>query len=201
MEQRETSLKEQNAEKKAELDALKKENESLTGRTEGLAKRRALQEDEVARTTRTEAQISLDRTFHKRFPSLPASEIAIDYFGCATVAHPGWIYIGTEFLGWEPAMNPLVGKSIIPISHITRMDKIRGPIGIRNWLFDVYVEPTIAIDERTQRGDKVADVVQKPLQASYTFRSAKWRELFDTVQRQAERAGRTIKLTFDGKDL
>ena len=199
MESREASLKEQNAAMKKNLAAVKAERESLDSRSMILAKKKALQDEEVAQTTRTEAQIKLDRTFRDRFPTLPKWEIAIDYFGCATVANPGWIYIGTEFCGWEPAINPFKQRIIIPISHITMLNKTHQVQVLEPMLFDVYANATIGEDEHTSRGEKLSPIVPVPLQSRYTFRSAKWRELFDTIQRQANRFGHVITLAINGK--
>jgi len=194
------TLQSQNDAKKKELAECQAKNKQLQDRSTALCKKKALQDEEVARNTRTVAQAQLDRTFHEHFPTLPKWEIAIDYFGCATVANPGWIYIGTEFCGWEPAINPFKSRGIIPISHITRLNKIHTVHALEPWLFELYCEAKVGADEETKRGEKIVDILPIPLQPKYTFRSAKWRDLFDTIKRQAQRYDHAVVLSINGTE-
>ena len=159
-----------------------------------------LSRDKTVELTRTASQISLDSTFLSHFPSLPKTEYLVDWFSCSTVANPGWIYVGTHYVCWEPAVNPLMNRVVLPIECILCLNKINSSNVLQMMMFEVFVNNSMAPTTKLIDGNALSSVLSVPLQKHYRFRSSSWQQLFCTIARQAQMLPHKLMITVNGKD-
>ena len=197
MMEQETALADEGKRIMEEIARIAGENAELKG---ALASDSVISRKKAVQLTRTAEQINLDASFLSKFPSLPKDEYLVDWFGCATVANPGWIYIGTHYICWEAAINPLMNKVVIPIECIRRLNKIQSSYVLQAMMFEVFVDAEKPPTTKLLDGSTLKSVLSVPLQKHYTFRSANWQNLFSTIARQAQMLPHKLMISVNGKD-